>query len=177
MKKVLIASLNPVKLNAVKQGFALLFPEMECSFEVLAAPSGVADQPMSDEETYRGALNRVNHLSKQSEADYWVAIEGGMQEKDDEFEVFAWVIAKSKEGKLGKGRSSTFFLPPAVTKLIREGKELAHAADIVFNESGSGYKQGTVGILTNNVIDRTKYYVDPVILALVRFKNPDLYGD
>ena len=109
------------------------------------------------------------------EADFWLAIEGGVQEKNGEHEVFAWVIAKSKEGKMGKGRSSTFFLPEAISKLMREGKELAHASDIVFNESQSGYKQGTIGILTNNVIDRARYYVDPVVMALIPFKNQHLY--
>jgi inosine/xanthosine triphosphatase len=175
MQKVAVASKNPVKLNAVKEGFKLLFPNTEFSFEAIAAPSGVADQPMTDDETYTGALNRVNHLASSIEADYWIAIEGGAQEKNDEYEVFAWVIVKSKEGKMGKGRSATFFLPPPITKLMREGKELAHASDIVFNESQSGQKQGTIGILTNNVIDRTRYYIDPVIMALVPFKNPTLY--
>jgi inosine/xanthosine triphosphatase len=66
-------------------------------------------------------------------------------------------------------------LPPAIAKLIKEGKELAHASDIVFNESKSGQKQGTIGILTNNIINRTRYYIDPVIMALIPFKNPDLY--
>jgi inosine/xanthosine triphosphatase len=175
MKKVAVASKNPVKINAVKEAFLLLFPDWQIEIEGMPAPSGVSDQPMSDEETYNGALNRVNHLSSNTKADYWVAIEGGAQEKDFEYEVFAWVIAKSKDGKIGKGRSSTFFLPPAITKLMREGKELAHASDVVFNESQSGHKQGTIGILTNNVIDRTKYYIEPVIMALLPFKNPDLY--
>src|SRR3989338_1178397 len=175
MKKVVVASKNPVKLNAVKEGFKLMFPDTEFSFEAIPAPSGVSSQPMGDDETYNGALNRVNHLSLNVEADFWLAIEGGVQEKNGEHEVFAWVIAKSKEGKMGKGRSSTFFLPEAISKLMREGKELAHASDIVFNESQSGYKQGTIGILTNNVIDRARYYVDPVVMALIPFKNQHLY--
>jgi inosine/xanthosine triphosphatase len=175
MKKVAVASKNPVKLNAVKEAFKQLFPQDEFSFEAVAAPSGVADQPMSDDETYTGALNRVTYLSKAVDADYWVAIEGGSQVKNDEYEVFAWVIIKSKEGKSGKGRSSTFFLPSAITKLMKEGKELAHASDILFNESKLGQKQGTIGLLTGNAIDRTKYYVDPVIMALIPFKNPQLY--
>jgi inosine/xanthosine triphosphatase len=175
MKKIIVASKNPVKINAALEGFKLMFPHEKCEVEGIAAPSGVADQPMSDNETYTGALNRVTHIAQTTQADYWVAFEGGMEEKDNEFEVAAWVIVKSKEGKIGKGRSATFFLPPAVSKLIREGKELAHAADIVFNETESGKKQGTIGILTNNVIDRTKYYIDPMVMALVPFKNPDLY--
>lgn len=175
MKKVAVASKNPVKLNAVKEGFKLLFPDTQFEFEAVAAPSGVADQPLSSDETFCGAYNRVQHLSENVPADYWIAIEGGAEEKDGEHQVFAWVFARSKEGKTGKGRSSSFYLPQAVSDLMRQGKELAHASDMVFNESNSGQKQGTIGILTGNIIDRTRYYVDPVVMALVPFKNPHLY--
>lgn len=175
MKKVAVASKNPVKLNAVMEGFKQIFPDQEFTFEAVAVTSGVADQPATDEETLKGAFNRVENLSKIVDADFWVALEGGIHPHGDEFQVLAWAVAKSKDGKIGKGRAAGFFLPERVAELIRGGKELAHAADIVFNESKSGQKQGTVGILTHNVINRTTYYVSPVVLALVPFKNPHLY--
>ena len=175
MKKVVVASKNPVKVNAAREAFTKLFPGEEFAIEGIAVSSGVADQPMSDRETFVGAMNRLQNLAAAADADYWVAVEGGIEERDGEHEVFAWAVVRAKDGKTGKGRSATFFLPRTVSKLIREGKELAHAADIVFNESQSGQKMGTVGILTNNVIDRTKYYIDPIVLALVPFKNPHLY--
>jgi inosine/xanthosine triphosphatase len=174
-KKIAVASKNPVKIKAVEDGFKLLFPEIEFEIEAVASPSGVPDQPIGDAECFEGAWNRVAHLSAHTEADYYIAIEGGIAERGNEYEVFAWVVAKSREGKIGKGKSSSFFLPEAVAIHLRAGKELAHASDLVFNESNSGHKQGTVGILTNNIIDRTKYYVDPVIMALVPFRNPHLY--
>src|SRR3989344_127830 len=114
-KKVAVASKNPVKINAVEKSFKLLFPEWQIETEAFSVPSGVADQPFSDQETYSGALNRINNLSSISNADYLVAIEGGIEEKNGEHEVFAWVIVKSKEGKIGKGRSSTFILPELVS--------------------------------------------------------------
>jgi inosine/xanthosine triphosphatase len=175
MKKIAVASKNPVKVNATKEAFTKLFPGEEFVVEGIAVSSGVADQPMTDRETFTGALNRIQNLAALADADYWVALEGGLEEKNGEHEVLAWAVVKSKDGKIGKGRAATFFLPQAVSKLIREGKELAHAADIVFNESQSGQKMGTVGLLTDNIIDRTKYYVDMVVLALIPFKNSQFY--
>ncbi|HEX7724695.1 MAG TPA: inosine/xanthosine triphosphatase [Candidatus Paceibacterota bacterium] len=175
MKKIAVASKNPVKINATKEAFEKLFPGEEFVIESLAVPSGVADQPMTDAETFTGAANRVKNLAAQTDADFWVALEGGVEEKNGEHEVIAWAVVKSKDGKMGKGRAATFFLPRVVSDLIREGKELAHAADIVFKESESGKKMGTVGLLTNNIIDRTKYYVDMVVLALIPFKNGRYY--
>lgn len=175
MKKVAVASKNPVKLNAVTEAFKQFFPDQEFAFEAVAVASGVSDQPMSHAETFRGAFNRVENLCKAVDADYWVAIEGGLHPHGNELEVVAWAVVKSKDGKSGKGSAASFFLPEKVAKLIREGKELAHAADMVFNESKSNQKQGTVGLLTHNIITRTGYYVQPVVLALVPFKNPHLY--
>jgi non-canonical (house-cleaning) NTP pyrophosphatase len=64
-----------------------------------------------------------------------------------------------------------------VAELIRNGKELGEADDIVFGESNSKQKMGAVGLLTNNVIDRTEYYTHAVILALIRFKNANYFHE
>lgn len=173
--KIYVASENPVKINSVREAFLRMFPEDECIIKGMSASSDVSDQPMSDEETYEGALSRVNNLSQKVEADYWVGIEAGIQEKNSEFEVFIWVVIKNKNGKYGKGRSATYFLPESVNKLLRQGMELTKASGIIFKENDLGRKQGTIGVLTNNAIDRTKYGIDPVIIALIPFKNNHLY--
>lgn len=131
---------------------------------------------MSDAETYKGALNRVTAASvKVPEADFWVGIEGGVEEKNNEMEVFAWIVIKSNENLVGKGRTGTFFLPPKVSDLIHQGKELGEADDIVFGKMNSKQKNGAVGILTGDVIDRTTFYVDAIVLALIPFRNKALY--
>ena len=65
MEKVIIASLNPVKIESVKIGFQKMFPDKDFEFEGVAVPSGVSDQPMSNKETLTGAVNRaVNAYAK-----------------------------------------------------------------------------------------------------------------
>jgi non-canonical (house-cleaning) NTP pyrophosphatase len=59
--------------------------------------------------------------------------------------------------------------------LVRQGKELGEANDIVFERSNSKQNDGAIGLLTGNVIDRTKLYEHGVIMALVAFKNPEIY--
>ena len=173
--KIFIGSKNPVKIQAVEQGFEKMFPNSAFEFVGASVPSGVDDQPTSDDETFKGALNRAESANKQNpEANYWVGIEGGIQKVSDEMEAFAWVVIKSKT-KIGKSRTGTFFLPIPIVKLINDGKELGEADDIVFNRSNSKQRDGTVGILTGNAIDRTKYYLEAVVLALIPFKNEQLY--
>ncbi len=177
MKKIVIASKNPVKIEATLNGFKKMFPNEAFSTEGVTVPSGVGDQPQSDAETFLGARNRAENASKeQPDADFFVGIEGGIEEKNSEMESFAWVVVKAKGNGLGKGRTGTFFLPPRVAELIKAGKELGEADDIVFQRTNSKQENGAIGILTGNVIDRTTYYTDAVVIALIPFKNKELYN-
>lgn len=176
MKKVIVASINPVKIKAAKLGFKKMFPDQEFIFEGISIPSGVKDQPLGDEETFQGAFNRAKSASEKFlKSDFWVGIEGGVEAKKDEMEAYAWVVIKSKKGLLGKSRTVSFFLPSKVSELIKQGKELGQADDIVFKRTNSKQKNGAVGILTHDIITRTKYYSEGVVLALIPFKNPKLY--
>ncbi len=176
MIKIVVASKNPVKIDAAEQAFQRMFRNENLEVAGVSVSSGVSEQPMTDEETYIGATNRANNAyDNKNDADYWVGIEGGLEEKNDEIEAFAWIVVRSRDGKYGKGRTSTFFLPKKIVEFIRQGKELGDAIDVVFKEDNSKQKQGAIGLLTDNNIDRTKYYVEPIIIALIPFKNPELY--
>lgn len=176
MQKVILASKNPVKLNATLAGFRKMFPDEQFAIEGVLVSSGVPDQPRTDGETFEGARNRAENAKKESpEADFWVGIEGGIEMKGQDMEAFAWVVVRSKEGRLGKGRTGTFFLPPRIRELILAGEELGKADDIVFKRSNSKESNGAIGILTGNVIDRTGYYIDAVVFALIPFKNTGLF--
>ncbi len=174
-KKVLVASKNPVKLEAVKTGFSRMFPSMELEFLNASVPSHVEDQPMDNEATFKGALNRANNAkSAFADADFWVGVEGGIERAGDEMAAFAWIVILSAE-KSGKARTGSFFLPEKVRELIDAGKELGEADDIVFGHSNSKQTNGAVGILTQNCITRTTLYSEAVVLALIPFKNPEIY--
>ena len=176
MKTIVVASKNPVKVNASLDGFRKMFPNEIFEVRSVSVSSGVGIQPRSDSEAFQGAWNRVNNASKEiPNADFWVGIEGGIEEKGLDMEAFAWVAVKDKNKKLGKGRTGTFFLPPKIAELIKQGKELGEADDIVFGRTNSKQENGAVGILTDNVVDRTKYYTEAVVLALIPFVNEELY--
>jgi len=175
MKKVVIASQNPVKIEATRGGFRKMFPKRSFSFEGVNVSSEVSDQPYGEKETLKGATNRAYRARRAvPEADYWVGIEGGVGEIDGELASFAWVVIISGSG-VGRARSAAFFLPPAVASLVKQGKELGEADDLVFKKKNSKQKMGAVGILTDGVIDRTQYYYQAVVMALIPFKKTDLY--
>ncbi len=176
MKKIVIASNNPVKINATLFGFQKMFPDETFEIETVSVLSHVSEQPTSDAETYSGALHRSKNASQQKiDADFWIGIEGGVEEINSNMMAFAWIVIISKEQKIGTSRTGTFLLPPQVTQLLKQGYELGVADDIVFQRTNSKQEQGAVGLLTNNVIDRTKYYTEAIVLALIPFKNKALY--
>ncbi|MDA0208514.1 MAG: inosine/xanthosine triphosphatase [bacterium] len=175
MKTVIIASKNPVKMNAVKRGFEQVFTHESFSFEGISVSSGVPDQPIGYDETLLGAKNRAKHaMHEMSAADYWVGIEGGVERNGEDMEVFACIHIRSQHLE-GNARTGTFFLPPKIIQLVNEGYELGQADDIVFGRENSKQGSGSVGILTNDLIDRTHYYMHATVLALIPFMHPELY--
>lgn len=173
--KIIIASRNPIKINATKLAFEQMFPNKVFQFEGVSISSDISDQPMSNNETLKGAINRSNNAKLEyMDADYWIGIEGGVEKKGNEMQVFAWIFIQSKEME-GKARTATFDLPKKIIELIDSGMELGDADDIIFNRKNSKQKNGAVGILTKDLIDREKYYTHAIIMALIPFNNMDLY--
>ncbi len=175
ISKIIVASKNPVKVDSALAGFEEMFPDRAFIAEGISVPSGVSDQPLGDEETYQGAWNRVQAAKAANpDADFWVGIEGGNIIKDQEMEVMAWVVVLSKT-QLGKARTAGFYLPPKVIELVNQGYELGHADDLIFGVSNSKQTGGSSGLLTDGVMNRKRFYVPAVILALIPFLKTELY--
>ena len=196
---VAVGSTNPVKVRAAEQAFAKCFPDHRVTcYPVKGVRSGVNDQPIGMQETTRGARNRaVAAMRKASATKAWaphfaVGLEGGLvtssggvsQKKSKSSAsasapgldcVAVMAVLERASGRVSTATSASFALPPLLTKLVRGGMELGDADDVVFSRTNSKQEDGTVGILTKGVIDRTEYYVHPLVLALVPFVNVELY--
>ena len=176
MQTVIIASENPVKINAVKGAFHKVFPNIPFTFIGVDVPSNVSPQPRSEKECIQGANNRVENCKNTvPNADFWVGIEAGIERQNSEMASFSWTIIHSTEGLTGKATTGISYLPETIVELIDSGKELGEAMDIVFGEHDSKQNNGAVGLLTGNAITRQKIHEVAVILALIPFKHPHLY--
>lgn len=174
MIKIVVASQNPVKIEAVKDGLAAFLNE-EIVVVGVSVESGVSDQPMSDAETLEGAESRVKNAQRLFPGfDYYVGIEGGVEPNASGLMAFAWIVI-SNSVQTGKARSAGFFLPPEVAQLVHDGMELGDADDVVFRRINSKQDNGAIGLLTNDVITRKTLYLPAVQMAFVPFLNPELY--
>ena len=166
--------------------------------------SGVEAQPMGDEETQLGAQNRAVAAYRAYRTKFQtfphlaVGLEGGLEWSSDKKILFcmAWMCCYGKRNHLvvdlltssdstcyhgdkkpifGLAKTASFPMPPPIAKLIKEGLELGHADDKVFNRTNSKQGSGTVGILSNGIIDRSAYYEHALVLALAPWIRPDVY--
>ena len=173
--KIIVASFNPVKINAAKAAFELAFPDESIEVAGSSVLSGVGEQPMSSQETKTGSFNRATNAKIAfPDADYWIGLEGGVDIIDDKMMTVGWVTILDNS-KIGQARTASFILPDKLRHLIESGIELGKADDIVFQKKDSNRQNGAVGILTRDLIDRTQAFTNSTILALIPFMNPDLY--
>lgn len=88
---------------------------------------------------------------------------------------FAWVVVLGREEehgrKVGRARTGTYFLPAETARLVRGGMELGRADEVVFGGRNSKQRNGSVGLLTGDVVDRARYYEEAVVLALIPFRE------
>ena len=61
---IVVASHNPVKIQAAVHGFQRMFPDEEFTVQNVSVPSGVSRQPLSNAETLQGALNRARQAAR-----------------------------------------------------------------------------------------------------------------
>ena len=175
MKTIVVAYKNPVKLKAAEEGFKAMFPQEEVKVVDVERQVTISMQPMTSAETLKGACERATNARLTTpDADYWMGIEGGVEDTPEGMELFAWVVVLDREN-MGKGRTGMFYLPERLRQLVKGGMELGEADDLVFGRSNSKQANGAVGLLTDDAITRTTYYVPAVIFALIPFKNADLY--
>jgi len=170
--KIVVGSLNPVKINATLQAFKHYYNFVE----VVGAESNskVPDQPIG-KETFEGALNRVKDISRRYIADFYVGIEGGIYKISGNWFSFGAVCIMDRNGRVGWGTSPMFTLPDFVIKKLQTRIELGDVIDELINEHNSKQKQGAIGYLSKGVINRVELYKMGVIMALVPFLNDEWY--
>lgn len=157
---------------------------------------GAKNRAMKAHQAYREANKVFPHLS--------FGLEGGLERspllKTEEGEETLWCMAwmaiygkrkpllvdivasrdsscwmPDKKPIFSMAKTASFMLPPAINDLIKKGMELGDADDEITGRKMSKQGSGTVGYLTEGMIDRSTYYEHALILAILPWLRPDLY--
>lgn len=168
MHQIVSATSNPAKIQAILQAFNQIFGEDSCHIDAVSVESGVPEQPFGSEETRAGARNRIANARRlRPDADFWVAIEAGI----DDDSTFSWVAIETHERR-AEARSATLPLPDVILEKVRAGEALGSVMSRYTGIDDIGRKEGAIGIFTKGILTRTSVYHQAVLLALSPFHNP-----
>lgn len=171
---VIVGSKNPVKVSAFKLTLERLFEDIEVDCISVDAPSGVAEQPMSEHETLLGARNRVAFCQQYHQGDYYVAMEGGVDKFSYGAATFAYVVVTA-HSRTQVGRTANLPIPEGVYASLQTGEELGPLMDMLFGTNNVKQKGGAIGLLTNGIETRTSNYVQALTLAMAPFLHPERF--
>lgn len=161
---IVVGSKNPTKVEAARAVFA---SHSIVSFD---APSNVSPQPITDEETREGAINRAKQCASNDEADLGIGLEGGVMEVDGELFLCNWGALVTKGEKIYTASGARIALPREFAKELHSGKELGSLMDVYAQREGVSKKEGAVGIFTNDLVSRQAMFEHVLTLLKGQWK-------
>lgn len=171
---IFVGSSNPVKLNAVRQALAEKYPNADVQgFDVA---SGVSHQPITDEETMIGAINRAkaalaSGLAETKQKDVTdvlgIGLEGGVF-TDEQGQMWStvWAAVVDTDGQEYVANGARVKVPTIIAEPIARGEEMGPVMQSLTGISDVRKKQGMFGIITKDFISRTEEYGAIVKCAL-----------
>jgi Protein of unknown function DUF84. len=159
--KIVIGSTNPAKVHAVEQVFSGLG-----EIKSYSVPSGVNEQPFSDEETIRGAIGRAQNALRETAADLSIGLEGGVTETPFGLMLCNWgaLIDRSTPSIPLIAGGARIVLPEEVARRLRNGEELGPVMDEYSRKKNVRSHEGAVGIFTNGAVSRENMYAHVLLL-------------
>ncbi len=159
---IAVGSLNPVKIEAVRNVMERIYGNVRIF--AVDSKSGVPEQPFED-ETVKGAINRAKGaLGNHTMA---VGIEAGVFERYDGLYDVQHCAVIDKDGKITIGIGSGFRYPDKIAELVRNGKTVGEAMNIVYTHSDVGKEQGAIGVLSKGLLDRRELTEQSVLNAML----------
>lgn len=175
---ILVGSTNKNKVEAVKEVIADAPILADCDVRGIAVESGVSEQPLTLEETIRGAKTRAENAFRHCHLS--IGLEGGMMavpETDGEYMIVS--ICSIFDGeKHHIGMSCGFRLPKEVARLmIEEGLDLNEAMFQcgLTSDPQLGASIGGVGFFTNGRINRKEFCKQSLTTALISIENSERF--
>lgn len=173
---IAVGSTNPAKVKAAKIAARKLFPKAKVIG--VSVVSDVSDQPMSDEESIKGAINRAKGaITGIHGAKYGVGMEGGAQLIGKKYFECGWIAVVDKNGKVGLGSSARFELSAKIAKRLGKGFELNDAMRELTGVDKHGNKEGMMGVITNGKLPRATAYSHGILFAFAPFVSNKKFWD
>ncbi len=173
--RVAVGSTNRVKVDAVRNVFTQAFGLVEV---VAVEPDhGVEKQPL-DGRILEGAIRRARNSLGKVGGDYGVGIEAGLL-KDPfmgRYVDVQYCAVADPSGRVTVGRGPGFEYPPDVMRGVEEGRSVGETMSGLTGIDDIGRRTGSIGYLSDGLIDRTALSEIAVLMALIPRIRKELYG-
>lgn len=184
--RIAIGSDNPSKLKGARKALHLAFPHARLQIRGLRAASGVHEQPVGFERTWKGALNRAGAAAKKwPRADYAIGLESGLIPLGGRYFDMQLCALLDDAGRATSGCSMGFPLPKKVEQMVvgkkrkagRRGpvrplRSLGDAVDFLSGQKNIGRRKGALYFLSRGLLERSQMTEQAVLCALVERRSP-----
>lgn len=177
--KIMVGSMNQVKVGAVRELIEDYAIFAGAIVEGMDVESNVRHQPMTLEETIRGARHRAQKAYENG-GDIGIGIEGGLATipytKTTYMNISAVAVFDGNEYHLGL--TSGFEQPLSVMRAIIDGgmdMSEAYKATKLSDADHLGSAEGAIGLLTSGRVDRKAYVKQALMCAFSHLENRHLF--
>lgn len=173
--KINLGSSNPNKLAALKETLQGYERFKNAEIIGIKVDSNVSDQPISLEETIRGAINRAKTAFK--DCDYSFGLESGLMTvpytKTGYMDLTVCAIYDGKEAHLGLSPTWEFPDKRMTEAILKEGLTMSEVGNKfgLTNNPNIGDAEGVIGILTHGHVDRKAYAQPAIHMALIHIDH------
>jgi len=149
---IIIGSTNPTKIKAVKT----VFPE--AVVHSTSAPSGISAQPIGDNETLIGAMNRAKYLREIYPEMYGVGLEGGVMYVENNLFLNSWGVLITPNEQVYTAAGARIPLPDEFSEKLNQRIELGKLMDDFTNKENVRNREGAIGIFTSSYLTRADLF-------------------
>lgn len=167
---VAVGSKNPVKVQAVKNAFL----NEDITLIPCSASSNVRPQPLSDEETLQGAINRAKDCLEKTEVQLAFGLEAGVLFLNTQLYLCHWGAVVDQDRHVYFTNGPIILMPQDYQEALLAGKNLE---DIMHDSTGIqslGAKEGAIGVFTENRLNREQVLTQivQVLIGQYRYYQP-----
>lgn len=174
-----VGSMSKMKLDAAREVLSLYPVFANAKVVGIDVPSGVGAQPMTLVRTTQGAKRRARGAFGGHQ--FGFGIESGLMpmpgDRSRMIDVCVCVIYDGHRHYIG--HSSGFEVPPAIVKLIKNDNLDLNGAFLEMQSQANPDTlpaTGVVEFLTNGRVNRIEFMKPAIMMALIPFEHPRLYG-
>lgn len=172
--KVAVGSTNKVKVDAVRSIFTQAFGLVEV--KGVETDQAAGDQPL-EERTIEGAIQRARQALASGSSDFGVGIEAGLfyNRTLSRYLDIQYCAIIDSSGHMTVGHGPGFEYPPEVIAAVLDGGTVGDTMSRLTEIESIGHKIGSIGYLSDGLIDRTSLTEIAVLMALIPRIRPEMY--